>query len=136
MWQAVLFDPRPFRPSVARDVHAAARSPAKFSIGVHFELPHSGEEHSRVVRIHGKPGAPDVLSGKKYSFPMRSAVHRAVNAALLLRPSRPSKRASKNNLRIRWVNDDSAYAASFLQAHVGPGLPGIGGLIDSVTDHI
>src|SRR5208282_4878548 len=60
----------------------------------------------------------------------------AEDAAFLLWASRASKRASENNIGVRGVNDNSAYAASFLQAHIRPGLPGVGGFINSVADHI
>src|SRR5277367_1930101 len=136
MWQAVLFDPRPLRSPVARNVDSAAGTTAELCPSVHFQLPHSGEKYPRIVRIHGKARAADILSGKKHALPMQSAVHRAVNAALLLWPRCPPKRAGKDNVWIRWVNENLSYAAGLLQPHIGPGLPGIRGFVDSVSDDI
>jgi hypothetical protein len=67
------------------------------------------------VRIHGKTRTADVLSSKKHTFPVLATVHRAEDAAFLLRASRASKRAGKNNIGIRGMNDDSADAAGLRQ---------------------
>src|SRR5690242_13847343 len=136
MRQAVLLNARPLGSAVSRDVDSAARPAAKLGPGVHFHLPHPREEYARIVRIHCKTGAPDVLSGKKNTLPVLAAVHCAVHAAFLLRACRASKRTCKNDVRIRGMHDNSADAPRFFQAHIGPSLPCIRGLIDSVADYI
>src|SRR5277367_5005930 len=136
MRQAVLFNVGPLGSSIARHVDSASRPAAKLGPGVQFQLPHSGKEHPRIVRIHGKARASDVFSGKKHTLPMLAAVHCTEDPAFLLRASRAPQRTGKNNLGIRGMNDNPAYAAGLLQPHVGPCLSGIGGFIDSIADHI
>ena len=67
---------------------------------------------------------------------MLPAVHRTVDAALLLRPRRASQRARKYNVGIRAVNEDSPDTPGLLQTHVRPGFPGVRRFANSITDHI
>src|ERR1700688_1592041 len=103
---------------------------------MHFQLPHPGKEHPRIVGIHGKARAPDVLPRKKHTFPMLAAVEGPEHAAFLLRSSRAAKRASENDFGIRRADDNSADPASLLQPHIRPRLTRIGGLIDSISYYV
>src|SRR5262249_28474544 len=47
-----------------------------------------------------------------------------------------ANRANKDDVRIRGMHDDARDAAGFLQAHVGPVLAGVDGLVDAVAHGI
>src|SRR5579859_147057 len=136
MRQTVLFDAGPIRSSVTRNVYSAAGPSAELGPGVQFKLPHSGKEHPGIVRIHGKTGTSNVFPRKKDAFPVKPSVHRAVNAAFLLRTGRATNSAGKDNVGIRRVNDYPANAACFLQPHIGPGLACVRGFVNSIPDYI
>ena len=67
---------------------------------------------------------------------MLTAIGGAEDAAFLLRPSRAPQNTGKHDVRIRGMNDDPADAAGIRQAHVRPGLAGIGRFVDSIAHHV
>src|SRR5207247_8430853 len=83
--QAMPHDPLPGRAAVARHEDSAAGPAALSSPRLDVDLPRAGEESPRVVRIHREIGNSGVLVHEEDPLPGLPAVHRAVNAALLLR---------------------------------------------------
>src|SRR6202041_2878049 len=86
--------------------------------------------------VHRQAGAAHVLRGKQYALPMLTSVDGAENASIGLRSSRAAQSAGENDVRVRRMDDDAADAAALRQAHVGPGLAGIGRLINSIAHHV
>ncbi len=130
--KAAPFQARPGRSAVARDVQAAAGSPAPFAPGPDEHRPHAGIEDSRVRRIHRDVGTPGVLVHEEHSLPGLAAVRGAVHAALLLRPVGVAHGGGEDDVRITRVDGDPANAAGVLEPHALPGLAGVGRLVDAV----
>src|SRR5262249_26370937 len=66
--------------------------------------------------------------------PVRAAVRRPEDAALLLRSVRRAERARHDDLRICRIDDDAADAAGLLEAAQRPRLAGVGGFVDPAAD--
>src|SRR5258708_40344960 len=67
---------------------------------------------------------------------MQAAIGGTEDSTVLLRSSGAAKHAGKNDVRICWMHDDVADSSRLRQSHVGPGLAGVGGLINSVAHHV
>ena len=103
---------------------------------MHLDLPRAGEQDVRVVRVHRQARAAGVRVDEEHALPVPAAVRRPVDAALLLRAGRAAERAGEDDVRVRRVDDDPADAARLAQAHVRPGLAGVGRLVDAVAHHV
>src|SRR5437868_1616652 len=110
----------PGRAAIMRYVNAAARSAAVQVPGFDVHLPHAREQRLRVMRIHGKLGAPSVLINEQHLLPTLAAVRRFEDAALALRAVRLANCAGENGIRVVWINDDASNVARLLQAHAAP----------------
>src|SRR5690348_5909703 len=117
----------PGRATVARDIEAAARPAAEHRPGVHLHLPHPREEHGRVLGIDRQSRAAGVWIDEEHALPALSAVCRAENAALLLRPSRAAERTDEDDIWISGVNDDPSDATGLAQSDVLPRRARVGG---------
>ena len=80
-----------------------------------------------------KSVAPVCASTLEYLLPGRTAVHRAVNAAFLTGTPDLPLYADVGNIAILRVNLDARYLARVRQADVGPGVAGVGRLVDTVA---
>ena len=108
--QAVL-ELLPRRAGVSGHVDRAAGAAALLRPRVQLDLPHAGEQHIRIVRIHRQAGTAGVRIGEERSLPGLAAVGRLEHAALRLRPRRAAERADIDDVRIRGCDDDAADAA-------------------------
>jgi hypothetical protein len=52
---------------VVRDENAAARATAEFAVGVHLDLPHTGEHRVRILWVDRQSGASGVRVSKQHS---------------------------------------------------------------------
>ena len=136
LWQSVRLDPGPLAAAVARHVDAAAGSAAELAPGVHLDLPHAGEQGPRVVRVHRESRAADVVAGAEHALPVLAAIRRPENAAFRLGPCHATEYAREDDVGVGRMDDDSADAAGFWQAHVGPGPARVRRLVDAIAHHI
>ena len=136
MRQALFIETRPLGSAIVRNINCAASATAELTPGVHFQLPHAGDKRVRVVCIQGQSRAADVFTSEQHPLPMLPTVGRAVHAAILLRPSRPSQHAGKDNIRIRRVDHDPANTSGIGQPHVVPSVAGIGRFVDPVAHYV
>src|SRR6185312_3434753 len=134
--QPMALDTLPLRPAIVRDVEATSRATAEFAPGTHLHLPHTRDQRVRIVRIHGEPGAADILAAEENPVPVLAAVGRAVDALLLLRSGRAAQYAGEDDDRVGRMNDDAADPAGLWKSHVGPRMAGIGRPVDAVTHHV
>src|SRR5712664_1661418 len=67
---------------------------------------------------------------------MLATVDGSKYAPFLLRTGNAAESAGKGDVWICGMNDDAADSPGFLQPHVGPGLAGVGGLINSVAHYV
>src|SRR5436190_19192295 len=119
-----------------RDVDAAARSAGELGPRMHLDLPRAGGEDTRVFRVHRESGAAGVLVDEQHAVPVRAAVGRAIDAALLLLARQASGRADEDDVGIGRVNEDARDAARLVEAGVRPRLPGVERSVDAVADDV
>src|SRR5438445_6271985 len=67
---------------------------------------------------------------------MLAAVRGAEDAALLLRTGCATKRAGKDDVRIRGMDNDAADTSGVRQPHVRPGLTGVDRFVDTIAHHV
>src|SRR5450432_1185594 len=113
--------------AVVSDVDAAAGSAAQHRVGVHHHVPGAGEQDVGVLGVHGEAGAAGVGVDEQHAVPGLAAILGAEYAALLLRPGEAAGGAGVGNVGIGGMGEDPADAPGLDKAHIGPGLPGIGG---------
>src|SRR5438309_3463486 len=81
----MLFDVRPFRTAIMRDINSTAGTSAELAPGTHLDLPHAGEQRVRIVKVHGESGAAHIVGNEEDALPMLAAIGGAVDAFILLR---------------------------------------------------
>jgi len=101
---------------------------------VDLQLPHAGEEHARIVRIHGDVRAAGVLVDEQHAVPRSAAVGRSEDAALRLRAVRVAERAGEDDVGVLRVDDHARDAAGPIEAHARPRFAGVGRLVDAIAD--
>src|SRR5581483_3092376 len=69
----------------------------------------------------------------EHLLPGLASVHRAVDAAFLVRPPGVAERGHVDDVRIPGVDHDVADVARIGEADVLPGVPAIGGTIDAIA---
>src|ERR1041384_2321080 len=128
--EPVAADPLPGGAAVLGDEEPASRAAALPAPGVELELPHSGPEDARVSGVHDQVGRAGRIVDEEHPLPGLPAVHGAVDAALGLRPVAVALGGGEDDVRVGGVDHDPRDAAGVLEAHEGPVLPGVGGLVD------
>ena len=73
---------------------------------------------------------------EQHARPGLAAVGGAIDAALLLRAGQAAERAGEDDVGVGRIDDDASDAAGFIEAHVGPGVAGVGGFVDAVAHHV
>jgi hypothetical protein len=132
--QSAFGQSRPGRAAVGRSKQPAARAAARPAPRVDLQLPHTGEEHARVVRIHGDIGAACVLVDEQHTVPRSAAIGRPEDAALRLRAVRVAERAGEDDVGVLRVDDHARDPAGPLEAHARPRFAAVGRLVDAVAD--
>src|SRR5437660_10246773 len=94
----------PRRAFIARNVEAASRTAAFSAPSVNFQRPHAGEEDSRITWIHRQVRAAGVFIGEEHALPMRTAVSRAKDTALLLWSIRMAQSTREHDVGILWID--------------------------------
>src|SRR5712671_4284551 len=114
-----------------RAVSARAERPALAA-----EIPGAGEHHFRILRIHRQARAArrGVARVAQDQGPALPAVAAAVDAALLAVAPELAGDARIDHVRALRVHEDAGDALGLGQAHVGPRLASVGGLVDTVAD--
>src|SRR5260370_14761141 len=112
--------------SVDRLEQAAAGPPARPAPRVNLELPHTGEKHARIARVHGDVGAAGVLVNEQRALPALAAVGGAKDAALLLRAVRMPQRAREHDVRIARIDADAADTRGPIEPQMDPRLARVG----------
>ena len=134
--QAVALQALPGGAAVAGNIDAAPGPAAEQGVGVHLHLPHAGEQHLGVIRVHRQARAARIRVDEKHALPALAAVGRAVDPAFLLGAREAAERGGEDDVRIGRVDDDAADAAGLVEPHVRPGLSGVGRPIDPVAHHV
>ena len=120
--------------AIAGDMESASRSAARAPPRVDLELPHSGEHHARILRVHRQIGASCVLVNVEHPGPCRAAVRCAKHAALRLRPVGVAKRTDEYNVGIVRMNDRARNAPRLFQPHQRPRPTRIHRFVHPLTD--
>ena len=87
----------------------------------------------RVRRVHPQIGGARLRIHLEYVLPGLAAVRRAVNAPFLTGTPDLPLHADVGNIVILRMDPDARYLARVRQAYVGPGVTGVGRLVDSVA---
>ena len=132
--KAVPFELRPGAAAVPAHMEAASGSAAHPGPGLQLELPHPGVQDPGVVRVHDQVRGAGVFVHEQDVFPGLATVHGPVDAALRLGGVGVAQRRRVNDVRVRRMDDDPADPRGRVEAHVLPGLPGVGGLEHSDAD--
>ena len=132
--KAVALEARPGVSAVPGHVEPAARPAAHPLPGLQLEVPHPGVQDPGVVRVHDQVRSPGVLVHEQDVFPGLAPVRGPVDAALRLRGVGVAQRGRVHDVRVRRMDGDPADPRGRVEAHVFPGLPGVGGLEDPDAD--
>src|SRR5262249_58827137 len=100
------------------------------------EVPGAGEEHLRIVWVHGQARAArrGVAGVAQDQRPGLAAVVRAVYAAVLAVAPELAGDAGVHQVGALRVHEDARNALRLGQAHVRPALAGVGGLAAALAD--
>ena len=131
--QPVALELPPGVAAVLREVDAAALAPAFPSPGVHLHGPHPREEPARVGGVHLDARRARALVREEHVLPALAAVHRAEDAARLLRAVCVAQRPHIYDVRIVGMDHDARRARrpSLAEPHVAPRPARVGGLVDA-----
>src|SRR5258706_385136 len=113
--------------AVARRQDSAALSATRAAPRVDLDLPHAGEEHTRIRRIHDEIGRARGVVDEQDLRPGLAPVGRSEDAAFGLRAVGASERRDVNVVGIFRVNDDARDASRVLEACALPVLAGVRG---------
>ena len=125
--------PRPAHAGIGALPQAAARPAAVEAEGGSPPLIGRGVEHVRIRRIDGDVGGTGVVVDLQRARPGRAAVGGPVDAAIAARSPDRSLRGHVGDGRVRRVQRDPADVPAGPQSDVGPGLAGVGALVDAVA---
>jgi hypothetical protein len=105
-----------------RRIDTRTRSAAEKTPGVHFRLPHGGDEHQRIMRIQREAGASGVFIGKQHALPMIAATRVSgwmakPQVCRLPRRAGCRKRASRS-LRHRWISRAAGGCAGVVNGRI------------------
>ena len=126
----------PLRSAVLREVDGAARAAAELTPRVLLGLPRPREQDIGVLAVHREAGASGLAVHEEDALPVRAAVRRLEDAALILRPGHAADGADIDDVGIGRMDDHTRDAACLGQAHVLPGLAGVLRHVHAVAHHI
>ena len=113
-----------------RRVAARAERPALAA-----EVPRAGEQDVRVLRIHGeRRAAGRQVRALQDQAPGLAAVGRLVEAAVGAVAPQLARHADVDDVAVAGIDQNFGDVLGVRQAHVGPGLAAVGGLVDPVAD--
>ncbi len=134
--QAVALHAMPCCAGIVGDRDARAFAAAEHAPAVHHDFPGSRDQRVGVGGVHAEAGAAGIGVDEQRAGPGLAAVGGLENTALLLRAGEAAGGAHVDDIGIGGVHDDAADAAGFVEAHMGPGLAGVGRLVDAVAHHV
>ncbi len=133
-WQArVLRQLRPCLAAIGGLEQAAARPSARQRVRRSENLPEAGVEHVRILRVHRQVHGACLVASEQHLVPGLSAVARFEDPAVGVRAVRITERCDVDDVGVRRMDANPADGHRLLEAHVAPGLAGIGRLVDPVT---
>ena len=112
----------------------AARAATGPSPRMDFELPHAGEQHARVVGVHGDVRGAGILVDEEHLLPGPAAIRCPIDPALLLGPVAVPHRGHEDDVWVARIDDDARDAAGAVEAHVAPRLSCVSGSVDAIAD--
>src|ERR1700693_3390586 len=133
MRQAVTLQALPGGAAVSGLEQAAARPAAGAAPGVNLDLPHAGEKYARIVGVHAHVGATGVFVHEQNLVPSFATISGAEDAALGLRPIGVAQRAGQDDVRIARIDLHAADASGLFEAHQGPVLARVDGLVNPLA---
>src|SRR4030042_367474 len=126
--------PLPGPPPAGDSPDPAVRAAALPAVCMDDDRPHPCKQEARMIGVHGNLEAAGVLVGEERVFPGLPAIFGAEDAPLLLGAVAVPERSHEHDIGIAGVDGHPANPARLLEAHMLPGLAGIGGFIDAVAD--
>src|SRR5207302_5048438 len=97
-------------------------------------FPHRGKKNVRILRIEDHVDGAGAIVKIENLLPGLAAVARAKNPAIRVGAVGVAERGDKYNIGIRRMNNDRTDVPGVFQADVSPGLPGVGGFVDTVSE--
>ena len=131
--QALALQFAPGEAAVGRAEQPAARPAAGEIPGLATHLPQGGVDDLRVVRVEGDVDGAGVLVAVEHLGPGLAAVGGAEHAAFGVGPEGVADGGDQHDVGIGRIDDDGADLAGVLQPDIGPGLAGVGRLVDPVA---
>src|SRR5256884_440965 len=128
------FQALPRRALVIRTVEAVFRAAAVERPGRAPAFPHRGKKNVRILRIEDHVDGAGAIVKIENLLPGLAAVARAKNPAIRVGAVGVAERGDKYNIGIRRMNNDRTDVPGVFQADVSPGLPGVGGFVDTVSE--
>ena len=110
----------PVVPAVGREVHAARGTAVVGLVPRAAALPHRSEDPVRVLRVDRDVDRPRVVLQVENLAPVRAAVDRAVEPAMLVQIVQPADRGDEDPVRIDRIDGELADAAHLGQPEIAP----------------
>ena len=119
--------------AISRFVKAAVGSAARQFPEIAIGLPYRRVQNAGVIRIHRQINCARFFAPKQNIFPSCSAVFRAKDAALFVRPKSVTECRHIDQIGVLRMNANFADMTGFLQADVCPSFTAIGRLVHPIT---
>ena len=96
-------------------------------------MPHAGVEGIRRIRVPGEIDRANLRATVQHLLPLGTAIFRAVNAALRIRPIGVPKSSDEHGVRVFRMHQNAANVFRIAQADIAPGLACIERLVDAIA---